>query len=51
MAQEIQRQLEEVELHQREVEERGIEIEKCLRGEGTSELPLLSLNTGPSNVD
>ncbi|XP_059153847.1 protein-methionine sulfoxide oxidase mical3a-like isoform X1 [Physella acuta] len=34
MAQEIQRQLEEVEVRQRELEERGITVEKALRGDG-----------------
>ncbi|OWF44716.1 protein-methionine sulfoxide oxidase mical3b-like isoform X4 [Mizuhopecten yessoensis] len=34
MAQEIQRQLEEVDVKQRELEERGVSIEKALRGEG-----------------
>ncbi|BFZ09664.1 hypothetical protein BsWGS_12701 [Bradybaena similaris] len=33
MAQEIQRQLEEVEVRQRELEERGITVEKALRGD------------------
>lgn len=33
MAQEIQRQLEEVEVRQRELEERGIAVEKALRGD------------------
>ncbi|CAG0890093.1 unnamed protein product [Darwinula stevensoni] len=36
MAQEIQRQLEELEVKQKEVEERGVNVEKALRGEGTS---------------
>ncbi|XP_067012830.2 uncharacterized protein Mical isoform X2 [Anabrus simplex] len=35
MAQEIQRQLEEVEVKQRELERRGVSVEKALRGEGT----------------
>jgi len=34
IAQEIQRHLEEVEFKQRQVEERGIEVERALRGEG-----------------
>lgn len=34
MAQEIQRQLEELEVKQRELEERGVSVEKELRGEG-----------------
>ncbi|XP_012938607.1 protein-methionine sulfoxide oxidase mical3b [Aplysia californica] len=37
MAQEIQRQLEEVEVRQRELEERGITVEKALRGDGADE--------------
>ncbi|XP_022109073.1 F-actin-methionine sulfoxide oxidase MICAL3-like isoform X4 [Acanthaster planci] len=37
MAQEIQRQLQEVEVKQRELENRGVVVEKALRGEGTSE--------------
>ena len=35
MAQEIQRQLEEVEIKQREVEKRGVTIERALRGDGS----------------
>lgn len=35
MAQEIQRQLEELEVKQRELEQRGVTLEKALRGEGT----------------
>ncbi len=35
MAQEIQRQLEELEVKQRELEERGVAVEKALRGEGS----------------
>ncbi|KAJ9577127.1 hypothetical protein L9F63_006299, partial [Diploptera punctata] len=35
MAQEIQRQLEELEVKQRELERRGVSVEKALRGEGT----------------
>ncbi|CAH1798546.1 unnamed protein product [Owenia fusiformis] len=34
MAQELQRQLEEVEVKQRELEERGIIVERALRGDG-----------------
>jgi hypothetical protein len=34
MAQEIQRQLEELEVKQRELEERGVSVEKAVRGEG-----------------
>ena len=34
MAQEIQRQLEEVDVKQKELEERGVTVEKALRGEG-----------------
>ncbi|CAG0923260.1 unnamed protein product, partial [Notodromas monacha] len=34
MAQEIQRQLEELEVKQKELEERGVAVEKALRGEG-----------------
>ncbi len=33
-AQEIQRQLEEVEIKQRDVERRGVNIERALRGDG-----------------
>jgi len=36
LAQEIQRQLEEVEQRQREIEQQGIAVEKALRGEQTS---------------
>lgn len=32
MAQEIQRQLEELEVKQRELETRGVELEKVIRG-------------------
>ena len=35
MAQEIQRQLEELEVKQRELERRGVSVEKALRGEGS----------------
>ncbi|XP_038074486.1 F-actin-monooxygenase MICAL3-like isoform X2 [Patiria miniata] len=38
MAQEIQRQLQEVEVKQRELENRGVSVEKALRGEGSSEV-------------
>ena len=34
IAQEIQRQLEEVDVKQKELEERGVIVEKALRGEG-----------------
>lgn len=34
MAQEIQRKLEETEVKQRELESRGVGVEKALRGEG-----------------
>jgi hypothetical protein len=34
MAQEIQRQLEELDVKQRELERRGVAVEKALRGEG-----------------
>lgn len=34
MAQEIQRKLEETEVKQKELENRGVSIEKALRGEG-----------------
>ncbi|GFS17477.1 [F-actin]-methionine sulfoxide oxidase MICAL2 [Elysia marginata] len=37
MAQEIQRQLEEVEVRQRDLENRGIAVEKALRGDGPEE--------------
>ncbi|GFN80911.1 [F-actin]-methionine sulfoxide oxidase mical3 [Plakobranchus ocellatus] len=37
MAQEIQRQLEEVEVRQRDLETRGIAVEKALRGDGPEE--------------
>ncbi|XP_024947537.1 F-actin-monooxygenase Mical isoform X3 [Cephus cinctus] len=36
MAQEIQRKLEETEVKQRELESRGVSVEKALRGEGES---------------
>lgn len=36
MAQEIQRQLEECEVKTRELEERGVAVEKALRGEAVS---------------
>jgi D-ribose pyranose/furanose isomerase RbsD len=41
MAQEIQRQLEELEVKQRELEQRGVSVEKALRGEGTSKFIFL----------
>jgi len=34
IAQEIQRQLEEVDVKQKELEERGVVVEKALRGDG-----------------
>jgi hypothetical protein len=34
MAQEIQRKLEETEVKQKELENRGVSVEKSLRGEG-----------------
>lgn len=34
MAQEIQRKLEETEVKQKELENRGVSVEKALRGEG-----------------
>lgn len=34
MAQEIQRKLEETEVKQKELESRGVSVEKSLRGEG-----------------
>jgi len=40
IAQEIQRQLEEVELKQKDVEQRGVAIEKSLQGEGSGESDL-----------
>jgi hypothetical protein len=43
MAQEIQRQLEELEVKQRELEQRGVRVEKALRGEGTGKFILLLL--------
>lgn len=33
MAQEIQRQLEELEVKQRELEKQGVDVEKAIRGE------------------
>lgn len=36
MAQEIQRKLEETEVKTRELEERGVETEKALRGEASA---------------
>jgi hypothetical protein len=41
MAQEIQRQLEELEVKQRELEERGVTIEIALRGEGAGKYMFL----------
>ena len=38
MAQEIQRKLEETEVKQRELESRGVSVEKALRGEGGKNL-------------
>lgn len=38
MAHEIQRQLEELEVKQRELEARGVEVEKMLRGEKCGKL-------------
>lgn len=38
MAQEIQRKLEETEVKQRELESRGVSVEKALRGEGGKKL-------------
>jgi hypothetical protein len=37
MAQEIQRQLEEIEVKQKTMEERGVVVEQALRGEGPGE--------------
>ena len=37
VAQEIQRQLEEVEVKQKEIEARGVSVEKALRGEPQEE--------------
>ena len=37
MAQEIQRKLEELDVKQRELEERGVLVEKAMRGEGPGE--------------
>lgn len=42
MAQEIQRQLEECEVKTRELEERGVAVEKALRGEGVCITPWFS---------
>jgi len=42
MAQEIQRQLEEVEVKQRELERLGVSVEKALRGEGTGKAFIFS---------
>ena len=47
MAQEIQRQLEEVEIKQREVEKRGVTIERALRGDGSGkENIIIKITTG-----
>lgn len=40
MAQEIQRKLEETEVKQRELESRGVSVEKSLRGEGGNKIIL-----------
>lgn len=37
MAQEIQRKLEETEVKTRELERRGVQVEKALRGEGSGD--------------
>lgn len=42
MAQEIQRQLDEVEIKQRQVEMKGIAIERALRGEGPGQFTVWS---------
>lgn len=43
----IQRQLEQVEEKQRQLEERGVAVEKALRGEaGTSHLTVLCITQG-----
>jgi len=41
LAQEIQRQLEEVEQRQRDIEQQGIAVEKALRGEATGSFGFL----------
>lgn len=38
MAQEIQRQLEELEVKQKVLEQQGVSVEKALRGEGNGKL-------------
>lgn len=38
MAQEIQRKLEETEVKQKELESRGVSVEKALRGEGGNKI-------------
>lgn len=43
MAQEIQRQLEELDVKQRELENRGVELEKVIRGENIGTLHILVL--------
>jgi hypothetical protein len=40
IAQEIQRQLEEVDVKQKELEERGVVVEKALRGDGDGMIKL-----------
>ena len=44
MAQAIQRQLEEVEVKQKELEDRGVVLEKNLSGEDTSRRSILLSN-------
>lgn len=44
MAQEIQRKLEETEVKQRELESRGVSVEKALRGEGGKNLSLQQIS-------
>ena len=45
-AQELQRQLDEVEVRQRDLELRGVAVEKAIRGEGNGELsPQIRLGT------
>ncbi|XP_033629455.1 F-actin-monooxygenase MICAL3-like isoform X3 [Asterias rubens] len=50
MAQEIQRQLQEVEVKQRELENRGVYVEKALRGEGGDDADK-KLSTASGGVD
>lgn len=46
MAQEIQRKLEETEVKQKELENRGVSVEKALRGEGGTHIYIsYTLNT------